>query len=62
VQSKGLNAYLEGVQHPKHEILKNLKVVRLKMPWRTTMNVTYYGIFCMRHIESYFGEGEKWQS
>ena len=24
-------------------------------------NVTYYGVFCMKYMESYFGKGEKWQ-
>ena len=62
MQSKVLSLYLEGVEHLKHEILKRLKAVRLKMSWRSSTNVTDCGIFCMRHMESYFEEGEKWQS
>ena len=62
MQSKVLSLYLEGVQHLKHEMLKTVKAVRLKIPWRIAVNFTDCGIFCMRHMESYFGEGEKWQS
>ncbi|KAJ8425634.1 hypothetical protein Cgig2_024289 [Carnegiea gigantea] len=60
--SKVLNLYLQGVQHLKNDILKRLKAVCLKMPQRSSANVIDCGIFCMRHMESYLREGEKWQS
>ena len=62
MQSKVLSLYLEGVEHLKHEILKRLKAVRLKMLWRSSTNVTDCGIFCMRHTERYFWEGEERRS
>ena len=62
MQSKVLNLYLEGVQHPKHAMLKNMKATRLKMPCRIATNFIDCGIYCMRHMESYFGEGENWES
>ena len=52
--------FQESVGHPKHEIVKNMKPVRMRMQWRTTDNVTDCGIFCMRHMETYFGQGDKW--
>ena len=49
----------ESVGHLKHEIVKNMKPVRMRMQLRTTNNVPDCGIFCMRHMESYFGEVDK---
>ena len=62
MSSKVINLYPKGVQHPKHKILKRLKVVHLRMSWRSSTNVTDCGTFSMRHMESYFREGVKWQS
>ena len=39
-----------------------MKAIRMKMPWRATNNnVTDCGVFCMRHMEPYFGETDKCQ-
>nr|KAJ0199964.1 hypothetical protein LSAT_V11C600313950 [Lactuca sativa] len=35
---------------------KNLRLVRLVMSWRTVYNSLDYGVFAMRHMESYFRE------
>jgi len=60
-QTRSFGRFLqESVGHPKHEIVKNMKPVRMRMQWRTTDNVTDCGMFCMRHMETYFGQGDKW--
>ena len=60
-QTRSFGRFLqESVGHPKHEIVKNMKPVRMRMQWRTTDNVTDCGIFCIRHMETYFGQGHKW--
>jgi len=51
---KVLSHYLEGVEHPKHDIVMKLKLIQLTMPSRSSTNVTNCGIFCMRHMESFF--------
>ena len=60
-QTRSFGRFLqESAGHPKHEIVKNMKLVRMRMQWRTTDNVTNCEIFCMRHMETYFGQGDKW--
>ena len=38
-------------------------IQRLEMPWRNSENKNDCGIYSMRHMETYFGEGiEEWDS
>ena len=51
IQTRSFGRFLqERVGHPKHKIVKNMKLVRMRVQWRTTDNVTDYEIFCMRHM------------
>ncbi|CAH9107496.1 unnamed protein product [Cuscuta europaea] len=38
-------------------LLAKIKPTRISMSWRDTTNVIDYGVFAMRHIETYKGEG-----
>ena len=51
----------DNIGHPKHKIVKKMKPIRIRMPWRTIDNVTNCGIFCRRHMESYFGQIDKYE-
>ena len=45
-QERAFGIFLqESVGHHKHENVKKVKPVRIRMPWRTTDNVTDCGIF-----------------
>lgn len=44
----------------KAKIVRSLKVERLDIPWRDEVNANDCCIFTMRHMETYFGTGPKW--
>jgi len=53
---------LKSVGHPKQDEIKNAKIERLQMPWRTGQNVIDCGLFVMRHMETYKGtEVNNWE-
>lgn len=56
--------YLKEIRHVKENEItdKNLKPIRLILPWRTIHNKMDCGVFVMRHMVSYFGETDsKWR-
>ncbi|PWA75281.1 ulp1 protease family, C-terminal catalytic domain-containing protein [Artemisia annua] len=55
--------YLKKKNHPKFQIMRFCKPSILKMSWRTRRNENDYGIFAMRHMETYNGQKvEEWNS
>jgi len=38
-----------------------MKAAPMRMPWRAIDNVTDYRIFCIRLMESYFDQMDKWE-
>ena len=59
-QARAFRIFLQdSVGHPKHEIVNKMKAVRVRMPWRTTDNVTDCRILCIRHMGSYFDQKDK---
>ncbi|PWA73621.1 hypothetical protein CTI12_AA263590 [Artemisia annua] len=52
---KVLVAYLDQVEHPKTERIRNTKQIRMQMKWRTKNNHVDCGVFLMLHMESYHG-------
>ncbi|KAL8214532.1 hypothetical protein R6Q57_003981 [Mikania cordata] len=51
--------YLESISHKEAKNVKMSKIVRFKMPWRTSHNHVDCGVFLMRHMETYQGNDEK---
>jgi len=39
-QARAFGRLQDSVDYPKHEIVKKMKAVRMRMPWRATDNVT----------------------
>ncbi|KAL8225622.1 hypothetical protein R6Q57_018179 [Mikania cordata] len=52
-------SYLDDVSHPNAKDIRESKITRFEMPWRTSHNGIDCGIFLMRHMETYIGEEEK---
>lgn len=52
-----------NVSEVKARHLLNVEITRLQMKWRTTNNSIDCGIFAMRHMETYKGNGVRsWDS
>ncbi|KAL8228199.1 hypothetical protein R6Q57_015783 [Mikania cordata] len=51
--------YLESISHKEAEDVKISKIVRFKMPRRTLHNHVDWGVFLMRHMETYLDNDEK---
>ncbi|WOG93108.1 hypothetical protein DCAR_0312389 [Daucus carota subsp. sativus] len=55
--------YMMNVSEVKARHLLNVEITRLQMKWRTTNNSIDCGIFAMRHMETYKGNGVRsWDS
>ncbi|KAL8209496.1 hypothetical protein R6Q57_006228 [Mikania cordata] len=52
-------SYLDDVSHPNTKHIRESKINRFEMPWRTSHNGIDCGIFLMRHMETYMGEEKK---
>nr|GEU98324.1 ulp1 protease family, C-terminal catalytic domain-containing protein [Tanacetum cinerariifolium] len=48
--------YLCENQHPKHDVVAEIKARITKLKWRTTTNHVDCGVYPMIHMESYIGE------
>ncbi|CAH1430765.1 unnamed protein product [Lactuca virosa] len=48
--------YLMRVNHKSALILEGVELERVNMNWRTRDNHVDYGVFCMRHMETYMGD------
>lgn len=63
IQNKHFLEYLKRKEHAKLDDLKRMEPQRTKMRWQTKNNSIDYGIYAMRHMETYFGGGSRtWDS
>ena len=46
----------------KGKNLSKYREVLLKIPWRLSKENLDCGVYCMRHMETYRGEGDKWDN
>lgn len=54
--------YMTNVSIIRSKQLRNARVVRLQMKWRTENNKVDCGVFAMNHMETYMGNGlRNWQ-
>ncbi|KAL8199827.1 hypothetical protein R6Q57_013395 [Mikania cordata] len=54
-----LCSYVVMTSHPIAFTLKTCKTKRIAMPWRTLNNFVDYGVFAMRHMETFKGTSVK---
>ncbi|KAF5816006.1 hypothetical protein HanRHA438_Chr03g0141071 [Helianthus annuus] len=55
--------YLKLFNNPKYPQIENALPHRLDFDWKTIYNTVDYGVFVMRHMETWFGVTvEKWDS
>ncbi|CAH9101728.1 unnamed protein product [Cuscuta europaea] len=58
---EGFKKYCNKIKHPAGRMATwNPRI--LNMPWRYNGNYVDCGIFVMRHLETYRGQGDKWDS
>lgn len=63
LQKENFVKYMMNVSEVKARHLLNVEITRLQMKWRTTNNSIDCGIFAMRHMETYKGNGVRsWDS
>nr|KAJ0187440.1 hypothetical protein LSAT_V11C900479030 [Lactuca sativa] len=56
--------YFKEINHPRANAIskESIKPQRLEMSWRTVKNKVDYGVFAMRHMETYMGQPlSKWK-
>ncbi|MFS7927511.1 hypothetical protein Hanom_Chr04g00309981 [Helianthus anomalus] len=62
LQQDAFANYLCIKKHPMAEIMKSVPIVRQKMDWRTNSNGIDYGVFAIRHMETYMGQMAGWEN
>ncbi|KAK1366099.1 hypothetical protein POM88_041660 [Heracleum sosnowskyi] len=63
LQQQNFVKYMMDISERKATEFGNVPIIRLEMKWRTEKNKTDYGVFAIRHMETYKGNGlRNWDS